>query len=181
VSNKPHPPNIYKSNLVFQHSNCILSFYSQLGGHTLRPSTTFSPVTWLLPGLLLLVVTTTGQAAEGGYSNYIPGTYGDFAMAVEPPDKLTLRNDVYYYDADDDKSVRAGRVEVGAELTFLLNLTTVLYKPDIRIGGAQYAFWCSYSFHERSRRYSLCAEDTDLEQSGQGAVWQAGFHLHRQR
>ena len=36
-------------------------------------------------------------AAEGGYSNYIPGTYGDFAAAVEPATKFTLRNDVYHY------------------------------------------------------------------------------------
>ena len=61
-------------------------------------------------------------------------------MAVEPPDRLTLRNDVYYYDADDEKSVRAGRVDIGADLNFLVNLTTLLYKPDLKLGGAQYAF-----------------------------------------
>lgn len=88
----------------------------------------------------MLCAQLTVLAAEGGYSNYIPGTYGDFAMAVEPPDQLTVRNDVYYYDADDEKSVRAGRIDLEAELTFLVNLTTLLYKPDLKIGGAQYAF-----------------------------------------
>jgi hypothetical protein len=80
------------------------------------------------------------MAAEGGYSNYIPGSYGDFGMALEPAGKLTLRNDVYYYAADTSQSVRSGRAEVGADLTFLMNFTTLIYKPDIEILGAQYAF-----------------------------------------
>ncbi len=42
-------------------------------------------------------------AAEGGYSNYIPGTYGDFGVAFEPPTKWTLRSDLYYYEADGDQ------------------------------------------------------------------------------
>ncbi|MEP6390264.1 MAG: transporter [Halioglobus sp.] len=61
-------------------------------------------------------------------------------MAVEPPDKFTLRNDVYYYEANDKESFRAGRIEVEADLTFLVNLTTLLYKPEFQVAGAQYAF-----------------------------------------
>ena len=79
-------------------------------------------------------------AAEGGYSNYIPGTYGDFAMAVEPAGRLTLRNDVYYYGADGGGSVRSGQVELDAELTFLMDFITLVYKPEVRILGGQYAF-----------------------------------------
>ena len=96
--------------------------------------------TWivLLAGGIFLVC-RAGHAVEGGYSNYIPGTYGDFAMAVEPPSTLTVRNDLYYYDAEDDESVRSGRIEVAADLSFFANLTTILYKPDVRILGAQYA------------------------------------------
>ncbi len=40
------------------------------------------------------------QSAEGGYSNYIPGTYGDFGMGLAPAETWTLRNDVYSYEAD---------------------------------------------------------------------------------
>lgn len=47
----------------------------------------------LLVTLLMAIGTIDLMAAEGGYSNYIPGTYGDFAAAVEPPTKLTIRND----------------------------------------------------------------------------------------
>ena len=38
----------------------------------------FAFLCMLLPGPLL--------AIEGGYSNYIPGVYGDLALAVEPTD-----------------------------------------------------------------------------------------------
>ena len=79
------------------------------------------------------------SAAEGGYSNYIPGTYGDFGMALAPTGTWTLRNDIYYYGADDDKSVRSGKIEVDAELEFLMNFTTVLYKPELTLFGGQYA------------------------------------------
>ena len=87
-----------------------------------------------------LLVVPAGKAAEGGYSNYIPGSYGDFGMALEPPGKLTLRNDVYYYGADVNRSIRSGRAEVGADLEFIMNFTTLLYKPDFEILGGQYAF-----------------------------------------
>ena len=78
-------------------------------------------------------------AAEGGYSNYIPGTYGDFGMALAPSEKWTLRNDIYFYDASISRSVRSGNLEVGAELDFLMNFTTLLYKPDLEFFGAQFA------------------------------------------
>lgn len=116
----------------------------------------------LPPCFLLLFTPAIGLAAEGGYSNYIPGTYGDFAMAVEPPDKLTLRNDVYYYEADDQISVRNGRLEVGAELTFVVNLTTLLYKPDLQIGGAQYAFGALIPLMKNEIESSLSLNYTDM-------------------
>jgi hypothetical protein len=80
------------------------------------------------------------QAAEGGYSNYVPGTYGDFAAAVEPPTKFTVRNDMYYYQADGEGSVRSGLIEADADLEFIGDLLTLLYKPEVEILGAHYAF-----------------------------------------
>jgi len=88
---------------------------------------------------LLSLQTFTTFAAEGGYSNYIPGTYGDFAMALAPVEEWTLRNDTYLYDADTDQSVRSGNLEVGANLQFLMNFTTLLYKPGIEVFGARFA------------------------------------------
>ncbi len=89
--------------------------------------------------LIIVLVETDARAAEGGYSNYVAGTYGDFGMALAPTETWTLRNDIYYYDESTTLSVRSGKLEVGTDLTFLMNLTTLLYKTDIEVFGAQFA------------------------------------------
>ena len=88
---------------------------------------------------LLTLNAVTVQAAEGGYSNYIHGTYGDFAAAVEPPTKFTVRNDIYYYQADTARSVRSGLIEADVDLEFIMDFLTLLYKPEVEILGAHYA------------------------------------------
>ena len=79
-------------------------------------------------------------AAEGGYSNYIPGFYGDLALATELPTEFSIRNDVYYYSADTSRSARSGQVELNAELTQTFNFLTFLHKPGIEFFGGQYAY-----------------------------------------
>jgi hypothetical protein len=96
-------------------------------------------ITLTISILLSPIGAVSAQAAEGGYSNYIPGTYGDFAMALAPSETWTLRNDFYYYDASTTRSVRSGAIEVGTDLQFLMNFTTLVYKPDIEIFGAKFA------------------------------------------
>jgi len=87
-----------------------------------------------------LVLTPSSFAAEGGYSNYIPGTYGDFGVALEPPGKFTIRNDLYFYSADTSQTVRNGQIQVGLDLAMITNMTTMLYKTDCELLGGQYAF-----------------------------------------
>ncbi len=89
--------------------------------------------------LVVALVETDARAAEGGYSNYVAGTYGDFGMALAPTETWTLRNDIYYYDASTTLWVGSGNLEVGTDFTFLMNLTTLLYKTDIEVFGAQFA------------------------------------------
>ena len=106
-------------------------------------SVTFSR-TWVAKATLascafLALVAGNTWAAEGGYSNYIPGTYGDFGMALAPTERWTLRNDVYFYDASADRSVRSGQLEAGVDLEFLMNFTTIVFKPNVEIFGGQYA------------------------------------------
>ena len=79
------------------------------------------------------------RGAEGGYSNYIPGTYGDFGMALAPAETWTLRNDFYFYDASTKLSLRSDKIEVGADIDFFMNFTTLLYKPELEVFGAQFA------------------------------------------
>jgi hypothetical protein len=89
--------------------------------------------------VLVIAAPRIAGSAEGGYSNYMPGAYGDFGMALAPAETWTVRNDIYYYDASTDRAVRSGNLEVGADLGFLMNLTTLLYKPEVELFGAQYA------------------------------------------
>lgn len=79
-------------------------------------------------------------ASEGGYSNYVPGFYGDIAIAVEPEPGFALRNDIYFYSADGGDSVRSGRVEFEAELDMTLDYLSLLYKTEQKVFGAGYAF-----------------------------------------
>ncbi len=79
-------------------------------------------------------------ADEGGYSNYVPSFYGDFALAVAPPDGLTMRSDFYYYSADVGSSIRSGQIETNIDISFAYNYTTLLYKPGVKIFGAEYGF-----------------------------------------
>ncbi len=88
--------------------------------------------------LLLLGSSVKLDAAEGGYSNYVPGTYGDFGMAMAPTEKWTLRNDLYYYKAETSRALSSGQLREDLELDFFNNFTTVLYMPDIELFGAKY-------------------------------------------
>lgn len=88
---------------------------------------------------LLLLLPVCATAGEGGYSNYVPGFYGDLALAVEPPKGLSIRNDLYSYSADGSESVRSGLVEVDAELDLLFNYLSFLYNPGIDVLGAHMA------------------------------------------
>jgi len=91
-------------------------------------------------GFSCLVLSPLSKAAEGGYSNYVPGFYGDLALAVEPADGLSIRNDVYFYSADGDESVRSGMIEFEIEIDLTFNYLTLLYKPGVEVFGTQYAY-----------------------------------------
>ena len=70
-------------------------------------------------------IPTSSRASEGGYSNYIPGFYGDLALAVAPEDGFALRNDVYFYGAEGKGSLRSGQVEVSADVDLLFDYLLV--------------------------------------------------------
>jgi hypothetical protein len=93
-----------------------------------------------LVGSLLLGAPTSSRASEGGYSNYVPGFYGDIALAVAPEDGLALRNDVYFYSAKTDRSIRSGAVELDVEIDLTFDYLTLFHKPGIEVFGAEYAY-----------------------------------------
>lgn len=79
-------------------------------------------------------------AAEGGYSNYVPGTYGDFGVALTPDPGLLLRNDIYYYSADESTAVLQGKVRFNLDATFKMNLLTGFYTTELKPLGGTYSF-----------------------------------------
>lgn len=80
------------------------------------------------------------NAAEGGLSNYIPGFYGDLALATEPPDGFSYRNDLYYFSGDIGESFRQGGIKANADVTLLYNYFSFLYKPEFELFGTPLAF-----------------------------------------
>ena len=83
---------------------------------------------------------TPVQAAEGGYSNYIPGFYGDFAVAVAPEPGFYLRQDLYYYMADGDRTVQGGKLRTDLDLDMGTYMVTAFWATEKKIFGGQYAF-----------------------------------------
>jgi hypothetical protein len=67
-------------------------------------------------------------ATEGGGSNYLPGFYGDFAMAVMPDKGVYFSNFMMAYQ---DKSGKIG--------TFL-DLPSIIVATDYKIFGGSYSF-----------------------------------------
>lgn len=76
------------------------------------------------------------RAAEGGLTNYLPGYYGDFAVAVAPKAGLYLYGTAYGYQA---KS-RGPAVPNTVSLSALLYLTGFQYVTDYKFLGATAAF-----------------------------------------
>jgi hypothetical protein len=93
---------------------------------------------------LLCTVHINSHAIEGGYSNYIPGFYGDLTLAVEPDKGLSLRNDIYSYHAEGDSSVRSGLLELDIEVDLNFNYLSLVNKLGIEIFGAQYAYGATF-------------------------------------
>jgi len=91
---------------------------------------------------LLCVAVPRVHAAEGGGSNYTPGFYGDFGVAVAPEPGFYLRNDLYYYtgDASGEQVVQFGELRTRVEVDAFMYMLTGLKVLDAEILGGRFAF-----------------------------------------
>jgi len=77
-------------------------------------------------------------AAEGGGSNYLQGTYGDFAAALAPTGYL--RNDVIYYDAGIGARPISGGLDPGFEQKLWMDRLTAGGFSESEIFGGRFGF-----------------------------------------
>ena len=89
-----------------------------------------------------LITAPAAQAMEGGYSNYGPGFYGDFGVAVAPAPGFYLRKDFYYYSADESRGrfVQNREIRAGLDLRTAMCMTTGLMVLEREVLGGRYAF-----------------------------------------
>lgn len=100
----------------------------------------FVTATIITVAALVLLTAHSTHGAEGGYTNYVPGLYGDFGVAVAPDPGFYLRNDLYYYTADLNWAVRFGELRTDLELDTAMYMLTGLKVLDREILGGRYAF-----------------------------------------
>ena len=104
----------------------------------------------IFPAVALAGVLTSAQAsfaAEGGSSFYLPGLSGDIALAqsAEPGD-LQVANTVYFQTGDAGAAVLQGNVNIGLDLTMVLNLVSVGYTFEQKVLGATYSVGAAIPF-----------------------------------
>lgn len=83
-----------------------------------------------------LFAISEAHAAEGGLTNYVPGYYGDFAVAVAPPTGLYVYGTAYSYQAKLRGPAVPDTVSAGA----VLYLSGFQYVTDYKLFGATVAF-----------------------------------------
>ena len=94
---------------------------------------------------LLLMILSIGLSAapdtwagEGGGSHYMPGTRGDFAMALIGPKGWYLRNELVYLEGDIGPMTMGKGVYLDAEQKVWLNTAKAVYLADSGILGARF-------------------------------------------
>jgi hypothetical protein len=140
---------------------------------------------------LLLSTTSAVYAAEGGYTNYVPGFYGDFAVATAPEPGFYLRSDFYLYSAETDRVVQNGAIRADLELTSGMWSLTGLYAFEKTILGGRYAIgayvpvtYCDISANLTAGAQSLSLDDDYTGIGDIGIIpvslfWNFGnFHLN---
>ncbi len=111
----------------------------------------------------LFSLTTLSWAAEGGMSNYVPSFYGDMALAVEPPDGFSYRNDILLFSGDISPSARAGRLETDVDVTLANNYFSFLYKPKAKIFDTAMAFSITPAFATTNIDGNIRLDSSSLE------------------
>jgi hypothetical protein len=88
---------------------------------------------------VVLLTGSSSHAAEGIYTNYIPGLYGNFAVAVTPDPGFYPIQDFYYYTADESRAVQSGQLRADVDIDMAMYMVTGVKVFDYEILGGRYA------------------------------------------
>jgi len=88
-------------------------------------------------GALTALIALPACAGQGGGSNYLQGTYGDFRTAIFGPAGLYHRNDLFVYDGSIAARAFQGRATAGVNETVWTDLNKFAYLTDFTIFGAR--------------------------------------------
>ena len=80
--------------------------------------------------ILLLASAPQAMAAEGAWSHYVQGTYGDFGFGVIPSSGFSFRNDLFYNNSSVGQNIMGGREHVKADQNSVTNLMKAFYFLD---------------------------------------------------
>ncbi len=89
--------------------------------------------------MLLTFAFTPGiHAGEGASSNYFPGSYGDYAVAIAPEPGWIYVNYNLFYSAEVDSAVLQGRANAGLETFAYINMSAGLFAFDKPVMGGRF-------------------------------------------
>ena len=89
--------------------------------------------------LLTFAVAPGIHAGEGASSNYFPGSYGDYAVAIAPEPGWIYANYNLFYSAEADSAVLQGRVNAGLDTFAYINMSAGLFAFDKPVLGGRFA------------------------------------------
>lgn len=79
------------------------------------------------------------MAGEGGSSHYVPGTQGDFAMALIGPKGFYLRNDTMYLRGDIGSVTLGDRIYSSASQRVWVDMIKGIYLSNAKVLGGRFA------------------------------------------
>ena len=87
--------------------------------------------------ILGLAAARPAFAGEGGGSHYMPGTQGDFAMALIGPNGFYMRNDIMYFHGDIGPVTLGNRICSSASQDVWVDMVKVIYLAEGGILGGR--------------------------------------------
>ena len=95
---------------------------------------------------LLALTATQLDAAEGGFSYYLPGASGDLLLALPPEPGLQFANTLYYQSGNAGTAVLQGKVNLDLDLTLAVDVVTVAYTFPHEVLGGRYTIAAAIPF-----------------------------------